>query len=192
MPGRKTLFTGLMAVGLAYASAPYVTMWRLYQALHEQDAATLSEIVDWDAVRQGLKNDIAEGIIGMPAQEMESSNSLPPFGSSFLNGIAGSLVDQEITPQRVVLVVHSMQTDEAVPASSEWAAIFDLGCIERAFFDSPTSFTLRVRTAGQEPDEPPLRVRLELRGPSWRHGLSWKLVRAWVPQDLMDRANLRT
>jgi hypothetical protein len=196
MPGRKTLLSVLVLVCICYAAAPYVALWRMYRALSEEDAPSLARMVDWGAVRQGLKDDIAEGIIGMPATQMVASNGLPPFGSGFMSGIAGNVVDKEVTPQKVMVAVHSIQDGTGQPQQAPHASLMsalslagtgDAPChIDRAFFDSPTSFTIRIHAQGQDPDDPPLRVRFELRG------LSWMLVRVWVPQDLMERVNFRT
>jgi hypothetical protein len=167
-----------------YAAAPYVTLWRLYRALGDGDARTLAQVIDWQSVRQGLKDDIAEGIVGLPSTQLIASNSLPPFGAGFVNGIAGGVVDQEVTPEKLAEAVHiSSQSSAALTASS---LPNSHPSFEHAFFTGPTSFVVSVRCPGQDADTPPLRVELGLRG------TSWKVVRAWIPQDLMDEAHFHT
>lgn len=171
-----------------YAGGPFLTLWRLSQALDCGDVAALDALVDWDAVRQGLKDDIAEGVIGMSQQALEDSNTLPPFGASFVSGIAGSEVDHAVTPQGLLHVTRSLDQPPpgpiALAAPPFPAAAFP--AIVAAGFSAPTEFDLRLRAACQDAAEPPLHVRLAFRAGRWR------VVRIWVPQDLMDRASSRT
>ena len=188
-PGRRRRMFPPVAIALAacvllaacYVGGPLVTLWRLARALDSGDLAALESLVDWDAVRQGLKDDIAEGIIGMPEKTLLASNTLPPFGASFISGIAGAEVDQSVTPQG--LVEATRQFDPSAPAGKPDAAI---PAILQAGFSSPTEFDLHVRAACQDADEAPLHVRLEFRSGRWQ------VVRIWIPQDLMDRAASRT
>ena len=177
MRAKKVLFSGLVALALGYAASPYLTLWRLSLALNAEDTGTIADAVDWDSVRQGLKQDIAEGVVGMPATQMVATNTLPPFGSGFFIGIANTFVDRAVTPTELVSVLHDLSGTETqgVPAR-----------IEGAFFDGPTRFVLRIHAPGQDDEEAPLRVLLELRG------MRWMVTRAWVPQDLMDHVHFRT
>ncbi len=47
-------------------------------------------------MRDALKQDISDGIIG-PVQTQMAANTLPPFGASFVNGIADTAIDREVT-----------------------------------------------------------------------------------------------
>jgi hypothetical protein len=176
---RKSLFGGLMLLAIAYLATPYITLWRLYAAVQAGNGAILERLIDWHSVRDGLKEDIADGVIG-PPEVRTSGNTLPAFGASFVTGIAGSVVDKEVTPQHLVATVHDMREPVGAGDPAEF------GSIVWAFFDGPTSFLVKVHCPGQDGQDPPLRVRMELR----RSG--WKVTRAWVPQDLVERANPRT
>jgi hypothetical protein len=191
MIGRKSVVSAVALVALVYAVAPYITLWRLATALREGDASTLEAVIDWDAVRGGLKEDVAEGIVGLPednataAPTQLASNTLPPFGASFISGIAGSMIDREVTPQHLIALMRQLAPED--PSGIGFGAMVrSLGGIDHAFFDGPASFTLRMHCAGQDVDDAPLRVRMEM------HGGAWRVVRAWVPQDLIERANSRT
>jgi hypothetical protein len=182
----KRAIGALAVVGLAYVAAPYVCLWRVYRAVESGDAATLAQIVDWDSVRRGMKQDIAEGIIGLPPPQTVASNTLPAFGSGFVTGIAAHVVDQQVTPQNLVQVVRSAQLPASGAAPAEPAPATGIGSVERAFFTSPTSFVVSIRLPGEDAGDSPLRVELGLRGGGW------KVVRAWIPQDLMDEAKFHT
>ena len=160
---------------LAYMVSPYVALWRLEAALVRGDTLALERGVDWKLVRDGLKEDISDGIIG-PIQAQLASNSLPPFGASFVSGIAETAVEREVTPQNLVAVMRQMRPGE-VNANP-------FACFDWAFFEGPTVFTVTVRN--EDPEEGHLRLRMELRGGKWM------LVRAWVPQDLIERSANRT
>jgi hypothetical protein len=173
--------SALLLGGACYVGGPFMTLWRLSRALDRGDVAALGSLVDWTAVRQGLKDDIAEGIIGMPQQTLVASNTLPPFGASFISGIAGAEVDQAVTPQGLLQVTR--QFDPKLPGRTAEALRPN---IVAAGFITPTQFDLRLRAPGQDADEEPLHVRLVFQAGGWR------VVRVWVPQDLMDRASSRT
>jgi hypothetical protein len=160
---------------VAYMASPYIALMRLESAMEHGDVAELERDVDWKQVRDGLKQDISEGVIG-PIQTQLASNTLPPFGSSFISGIMETSVDREVTPQKLVTVMAQMRPGE-VDANP-------FKCFDWAFFESPTAFTVTVHN--DEEEEGHLRLRLELRGGRWL------LVRAWVPQDIIERASNRT
>lgn len=180
---RRILRAGLGVLGLfalAYAIGPFLTMWRIVRALDSGDVAALQNLVDWSAVRQGLKDDITDGVIGMPQETLVASNTLPPFGASFISGIAGAEVDRTVTPQGLLLAAHQLEPAQAVQVEGPFSAIVQAG------FSAPDQFDLHVRAPCQDPDAEPLHVRLEF------HMGVWQVVRVWIPQDLMELASSRT
>lgn len=160
---------------VAYMASPYVALFQLEAALERGDTLALERGVDWKMVRDGLKQDIAEGVIG-PMQAQLASNTLPPFGSSFISGIMETSVDREVTPQNMVAVMRQLRGQEVESNPFK--------CFDWAFFESPMAFTVTVHN--EDGDEGHLRLRMEMRGGKWI------LVRAWVPQDLIDRTSNRT
>jgi hypothetical protein len=159
----------------AYMASPYVALIRLQVALERGDVVALERGVDWKTVRDGLKQDISDGVIG-PLQTQLASNTLPPFGSSFISGIMETAVDREVTPQKLVTVMAQLRPHDVDTNPFK--------CFDWAFFESPTVFTVTVHN--DDADEGHLRLRLELRDGHW------VLVRAWVPQDLIERTSNRT
>jgi hypothetical protein len=168
------LLVGFLAVTGAYATYPYMTLCRLGLAIHQGDSATLASLVDWHAVREGIKEDICDSVLDMPAQTVSASGQLPAFGASFMRGVAGSKVDQAVTPEALANVAQRPE------ASDSRGADVGLGW---AFFDSPTEFSASITTPGTTE---PIRLQLEL-----RHG-AWQVTRVWLPADLLDSANSRT
>lgn len=167
----------LVALALAYLASPYIAIWRLQVAMESGDTLALQNMIDWRAVRDGLKHDIADGIIG-PAQTQLASGTLPAFGSSFMAGMADTAVEREVTPQNLVAVMRQMRPGHATTSPMD--------CFVSAFFKSPGAFEIVVRDDDLASDQQHLRLRLEL------HGIHWMVMRAWVPQDLIERATQRT
>jgi hypothetical protein len=165
----------LALLAACYAGGPFVTLWRIGRALEAGDVAVLQGAIDWNAVRQGLKDDITEGLIGLPPQALASGTALPPFGAGFASALAATAVDRDVTPEALLRVAGARNPAGAAP----FAAIVG------ARFTSPLEFELRLRLPGQDAGEPPLHLRLALRAGGWR------LVRVWIPQDLMDLAAAR-
>ncbi len=183
----RRALTPLLLLALAYVAAPYVAVWRLSAAVQHGDASALRRMIDWTSVRSGLKQDIAEGLVGVhqsagPAAvgTRGAADTLPPFGASFMAGIAGSVIDHEVTPEHLVATLRQLQ-----PAEPD-AVHLSVPDLRHAFFDSPTSFVIEILCPGQDSADQPLRLRLAI-----SHG-AWKVVRAWIPQDLIDEANART
>ncbi len=175
---RSRVFLALLLVGFAvlYGASPYMALWQLERAMDRGDAAALEGRVDWRLVREGLKQDIADGVIG-PAQTQLTANTLPPFGTSFMLGLADNAIEREVTPQNLIAVMRQMRPAVA-PANP-------FSCFDWAFFDGPASFSIVVHSDDDD-SSGHLRLRLELRGGVWR------VVRAWIPQDIVERAAQRT
>ncbi len=177
MRSKLSIGSAFLLLTLAYLASPYVALWRLEAALETGDTLTLEQGVDWKSVREGLKQDIADGVIG-PVQAQLAANTLPPFGSSFITGIADTAVDREVTPKNLVAVMRQMRPSESAGSP--------LDCFAWAFFDGLTTFTVTVKNADEESEDGHLRLLLKL-----QHG-RWTLMRAWVPQEIVERAAQRT
>ena len=184
----------LLLFAACYAGGPFLTLWRISRALQSGNLATLQSLVDWPAVRQGLKDDIAEGIIGMPQRTLLASNTLPPFGASFISAIAATEIDRAVTPEGLLQAARLLDPPSGIEASGTEASGSEAGApfpappvaIVKARFSTPAQFDLDLRAPCQDPEEEPLHVRL-----AFSIG-GWQVVRVWIPQDLMDRASSRT
>ncbi len=178
---RPALWVAMLALFAGcYVGGPFLTLWRITRALDGGDVAVLQSLVDWTAVRQGLKDDIAEGVIGMPQQTLVASNTLPPFGASFISGIAGTEVDRSVTPEGLLQAARQIDPLPGAAAEMPFPAIVHAG------FTAPTQFDLHLRGICQDSGEEPLHLRLAL------HGGGWQVVRVWVSQDLMECASSPT
>ena len=73
----RTLLAVVGALGIAYAAAPYVALYQLGQAIRHGDAALLASLVDWDEVREGIKEDICDAASDPP--DVVAGTALPAF-----------------------------------------------------------------------------------------------------------------
>ncbi len=170
MVAKKPILGAMLAMSCAYVAYPYVTLYRLGQAVRQGDAPTLESMVDWYSVREGIKEDICDLVTEEPPEA--KSGRLPPFGASFVRGIAINSVDRRVTPEALVSAVQ--QPPSAKPASPD--APLE---VSWAFFASPSQFVVDLRAPGA--DEP-IRVQLDFRGGAWQ------VTRVWLPADLLTQA----
>jgi hypothetical protein len=163
-----------VTVTLAYFAYPYVTLYRLGSAVQSADAATLEKLVDWPAVREGIKEDICDMVVDDgPA----APGKLPAFGSGFVRSIASNAIDEQVTPQAIAAASAGPRA-HASPAGA-----MSKVRVNWAFFDSPTVFTVDLQAKGMQE---PIRMQLDL-----RHGL-WQVRRVWLPEDMLKGPPART
>jgi hypothetical protein len=163
------LVATILGVAIAYTAYPYVTLYRLGSAIQRADAATLESLVDWPAVREGIKEDVCDLAAENPLPK--SGNTLPPFGASFIRGIASNAIDQAVTPQ-ALLAATSAPTLPAKNTSPRGADVH----VGWAFFDSLTTFTINLHAPGQVE---PVKLEMDLQNGEWR------VQRVWLPADLL-------
>jgi len=172
MKGKKPVIGALMAIALAYVIYPYATLYRLGLAIRHGDAATLENMVDWYAVREGIKEDICDSVFDQPSQ---ASGKLPPFGAGFVRGIASNAIDSAVTPE--ALASAAQQSEAAsVPQGASVR-------VSWAFFAGPSAFAVELATPGQAA---PIKLQMELRDGTWQ------VTRVWLPPRLLVEANART
>ncbi|WP_428487617.1 DUF2939 domain-containing protein [Rhodopila sp.] len=170
------LLATVLTVGVAYVAYPYVTLYRLGVAMRGADASTLEALVDWPSVREGIKEDICDLVVDEPNTTGETH--LPPFGASFMRGIASSKIDQKVTPQAIVAAASALP-DGKHDEPQQGADVH----LAWAFFDSPTVFSVSLRAPGLAE---PIRLEMKL-----RHG-EWQVHRVWLPDALLGNAPSRT
>ena len=179
---RKPIFSALVVMTAAYVAYPYVTIWRLGTALRSGNSSALAAMIDWDRVRDGLTADICDQIDGKaarPADAPGAGSDLPPFGASFVKGIASTAVDATVTPEALVQMVGHEEAPPLGKAEALRTAALRGGHVEWAFFDGPRRFMLSVRMPAETAGEKPVKVRMDLRDGTW------KVTRIWLPPSLL-------
>lgn len=169
MTATKPLLAACAMVVMGYAAYPYVTLYRLGEAIHSGDARTLQTLVNWPAVRAGIKQDL-----GDTPNAMLAKGELPSFGASFVSGIETQAVDRHVTPEGLVRAVQDSNVGRAAGRGMQ---------VDWAFFDGPTQFTVSLSAPGQAT---PIRLQMRL------HDTEWRVDRVWLPRFLLNEANART
>ena len=184
---KKPIISALVVITVAYMAYPYVALYRLEAAFRSGNPASVAAMIDWDQVREGLKEDISEQVVGIPAQPVgtaqTASATLPPFGASFMKGIASSAVDSVVTPESMARMVQSKDEPASEEPDALQAVSLQNARIAWAFFESPATFTLWLRTPGEAAGEDPVKARMEL-----LEG-EWKITRVWLPPSLLRRGH---
>ncbi len=171
----KPMIAAVLAAGLAYAAYPYVTLYRLGRAIHTGDAAALQTLVNWPAVREGIKEDICDSGLDSPAKTI-NHGGLPAFGASFVQGIATNAVDRQVTPEGLVDMTRH---DTAASGKGGRPRMH----VDWAFFDDATDFVVSLDVPGQEGA---VRLRMTLKD------AQWQVTRIWLTPELLQEANART
>ncbi len=169
---KKAVFVGACAA--AYLAWPYIALYRIGQALQQGDVPTLTADISWPSVREGLCDDIVEGMTGQGVTTQASADELPPFGSGFVSTMATEMVDRFVTPR---------QLSESLKDSH--ASFMQSGTVvlRSAWFTSPTSFEASFHLKSDQPGTSPIRVRLDLVEASWWP--QWQVTRAWMPTGML-------
>jgi DUF2939 family protein len=170
MRARWPVLATVLSVGVAYVALPYVTLYRLGSAIHGADAATLESLVDWPAVREGIKEDVCDLSADDPGPT-KASTELPPFGASFIRGITSSSIDKAVTPQ--ALLAAATVPANPPPQQQRGADVQ----VNWAFFDSPTTFLVSLQAHGQAE---PIKLEMDLTKGEWR------VMRVWLPSELLS------
>ena len=166
MRARWPVLAALLGVGISYAAYPYITLYRLGSAIRAADAETLESLVDWPAVREGIKEDVCD--LAFDGPDDKAGTNLPAFGASFVRGIASSTIDRAVTPQALLAVTTGAPANP-VPRGADVH-------VRWAFFDTPTAFTISLQPPGHTE---PIKLEMDL-----KHGV-WRVTRVWLPADLL-------
>jgi hypothetical protein len=148
----------LLALLSGYVASPYIALWRLGIALRGGNAAFVADHVDWDAVRQGMVQQVDMEIRGEPVPTQPvATDGLPPFGSSFATGLAHNVVDDAFHPAAVQAALRRLAIAGGGPGVN----------LRWAFFDGVGSFliTVEVQRDSQVRD---MQVHLSLSRATWR------------------------
>jgi hypothetical protein len=158
----------LLGLAAGYVAYPYITLYRLGSAIKSADASTLEKLVNWPAVREGIKEDVCDLALDAPAPK--SGGELPAFGASFMRGIASNAIDQAVTPQALLAATSTVPPTRPAPRGADVH-------VNWAFFDSPTTFVVSLQAQGQGD---PVKLEMDL-----KHG-EWRVQRVWLPAELLQ------
>lgn len=89
------------------AASPYLTFYRIKQAVDAEDVQALAAYVDYPALHADLK---AQALAAINAElEKDKDNPLAGLGRVFATGAAEKMIDALITPENIALAIGSGQ-----------------------------------------------------------------------------------
>jgi hypothetical protein len=96
----------IAALGFAYAS-PYIALNNLKRAADARDAQTVNQYVDFPALRESLKEQVA-GLLTRRLDAHGNGNPLAAIGAMIGVALIGPLVDAYATPDGVAALLNGM------------------------------------------------------------------------------------
>ena len=167
---------------LLYLSTPIISLVSLRGALMEEDAARLTQYVNFYSVRESLKTQI-NGVVLKKLGQKENTNLVSMIGMAVAGPMVDQLVGEYVTPERIFELIDtgkpslsalgesvgSTERDYTDPRSSKrfWSALIgvqwlNIGKIQLAF-------------SGHKKQQATVFLIFEM------HGLHWQLVEIKLP-----------
>jgi hypothetical protein len=159
----RKLLVALLVLLALYFAYPYVTLWRLDQAILKADIPTLNTLIDWPELRQRLKAEAKLALIDKAQADIGKGGLGGLFGGALtallVPTVVDSAVDEMVTPEALV---HNDKIDQL---RHEGKSL--LRFVAYAFFASPTEFRVDLKDPDDK-DSPTLTALLELSGGRWQ------------------------
>lgn len=133
----------------AYIGSPYYHLYKLNEAVNNNNKAAFAEMIDIEAVRQVHKDNIAWKTKQIVPQQGQG-NIISEMARQSAQILGNATVDTMIDANSILALLRQ--------ASPLWDKV------SFAFFESPTRFIVRIGELGQKP----IHVQMTLQDWSWR------------------------
>ena len=160
------VFIALLLVGGWFWRSPHAAVERLREATRSGDADQLQEIIDFEAVRANLKEDLRVAI--SDGADLEEDDPLRTLGVALGELALDPLIDTFVSAEGLAAVARSRMPENGVDDESAERNVH----IDRR---GPGSFIARFEPSQSQ--ELANRTALEF----GRRGMGWKLVRIVLP-----------
>jgi len=158
------------------AAGPFLAINGIRQAVKAQDAAALSEYIDFPAVRTSLKQQIDDYVVRRAGADVQAS-LLGSFALRLASGATGGLVDAMATPAGLAAVMegrnfwHRLAGERS--GGNAYATAPPRDPLEGASYryETPSRFTATLPNADGDP------VVFVLT----RHGFAWRVTEVRLP-----------
>ncbi|MCU7890283.1 MAG: DUF2939 domain-containing protein [Candidatus Thiodiazotropha sp. (ex Ustalcina ferruginea)] len=149
----KSFFAVVILIAIAFLIWPYTIVYRLDQALQQNDQQALTELIDVEAVREQIKRKLNKNV---KSSIGDVSNGFIDWLQNGIQRLGGDAVEQMVDISWVVtqLRVHNRNPEQG-------------GFLDRmtyAFYDGPDRLLLRIG----DWDNKPVHAHLSLQGTHWR------------------------
>ncbi len=157
----------VLVLGYVFAT-PYIAAYRMKVAAEAQDGEALSEFVDFPALRQSLKDQMAGKLWKEMAEDVIEGNPLSAIGTAFGSMILKGVVDEFVTPAGLMKLMKGRKAGSDATRQTSSAPFSDISLSYESF----NKFSIITRDPESE-----LEVKLILK----RRGLQWKLTEVILP-----------
>ncbi len=162
----------VLVLGYVFAT-PYITAYKMKVAAETQDGEALSEFVDFPALRQSLKDQMAVMLRKEMAEEVIEGNPLSAIGTAFGSMIVKGIVDEFVTPAGLMQLMKGRKPDsETYGGEATGQTPSDPFSDTSMSYESFSKFSIITRDR-----ESDVEVKLILR----RRGIQWKLTEVILP-----------
>lgn len=152
-----------------YFASPYFVVHQMRSAAQDRDAESLSEHVDFPALKENLKASLSARMMAEAAKT--PGDKFAAAGSALAMTMMGPMIDAMITPQAVAMM---MQGERPSPANDSQQSATQREPNVSSSYKGLNTFAITV----SEPDESNGEFKLIFK----RHGLfTWKLTSAEFP-----------
>lgn len=191
---RPAIYVGVIVLLLLFFGtgtysyfSPQLTLKSIKDAAVAQDKERLRDLIDFESVREGLKEDLKTSFVMSAGEDLED-NPFAGLGMALAGAMIGSLIDNFVTPSAIVQIMSQGKIDanpdkgghqrSEVEADKGVRDAKDSPIIEGGY-DGYSRYQVKIRAASAAPDEA---LGLVLR----RQGFfSWKLSRIALPDKLL-------
>ena len=140
---------------MAALAWPYVYVYRLDNAVAARDMTALAELVDLEAVRNGVKKSLQKEVDSAVGTE---GGRIVRWLKQGAKAISDSAVDASVDLEWVADTLSEKPGDPPTVRASLWSDM------DYAFYESLSSFIIRLGPL----EDDPMHVRLRLDGQAWR------------------------
>ncbi len=116
---KKLIVLILVLAVLVYGAMPYIAVAKLTRALENEDAITVDQIVDFDAVQASLQDDFAMRM-GIEPQSANAADRLA-------NSLSHMFLSMAVTPQAMVYVFKEKPRRDSMGLSTSPATLLSHG-----------------------------------------------------------------
>jgi len=112
----------------------------------------------------------------MPLTHLDGTDKLAPFGSGFVTGMAGNMIDRIVAPRHLAESLGVFHADEATESGE---------MLRSAWFLSLTRFEGSFQLTREASCPAAVRVQLELVQAGW--GFQRRITRVWIPSAVLEQ-----
>jgi len=150
--GRIITITAVLLV--IYICSPYISLYRFYRAIKEEDAEAISYHIDFPSIRVSIKEQFNSYMAKSIADHPEGNNgALNVLVSAIAPSVFNSMVDAYVTPANISIMLrspspfavldHPQGKQDPYQSNTPSSELH----IQYAFFSTPTTFLVKLKNA---------------------------------------------